>query len=74
MEVSIIKYNNECQCRSKKTSDGDIPPRAVSSHLCTNFRVRPDLNLSVPKFTDRENAVEASDWLNTVDGLANMNN
>ncbi|KAL4092162.1 hypothetical protein QTP88_026715 [Uroleucon formosanum] len=46
----------------------------VNTQPVSDLRIMPDLNQSVKKFTGRENVVEATDWLDTVESLANLNN
>lgn len=62
----------ERQANSRESSvqrDG-----SVNSQTVMDFRIVPDLNQTVRKFTGSEGSLEAEDWFDTVDGLANINN
>lgn len=72
-------FNEVAELRAQLQQLQDVTNRSfsavtVNSQPVSDFRIMPDLNQSVKKFTGRENIVEATDWLDTVEGLANLNN
>jgi len=72
-------FNEVAELRAQLQQLQDVTNRSfsvdtVNTQPVSDFRIMPDLNQSVKKFTGRENIVEATDWLDTVEGLANLNN
>lgn len=69
--LEILESNS---LSSGSTSPINHTPPPTESRPCTDFRLLPDLNRSVPIFTGHESSIVAEDWLGSVDALAAINN
>lgn len=58
---------------SMERSAASSPSGAATNIITTDYRVLPDLNQTVLPFTGHETSSAAEDWINTVDGLARLN-
>lgn len=53
--------------------NGTHTSTTASASTMIDYRVMPDLDRTVPKFSGHETSATAEDWISTVVGLANLN-
>lgn len=63
---------NEMESRSLSTPDYTASINRSTNEL-QEFRILPDFNKSIGMFTGGENSIQAKDWLDTLEGTANIN-